>query len=88
VTPLANEDSIDDHLPFDSSERSEVELIDHLFGFKAGTAGQPSDETKSPAWKRGWAEAQKQEKSPSGDTTAYTAKSTGGFSVSNGVKTK
>jgi hypothetical protein len=65
VTPLANEDSIDDHLPFDSSERSEVELIDHLFGFKAGTAGQPSDETKSPAWKRGWAEAQKQEKSPS-----------------------
>ena len=43
---MANEDLIDEHLPFDSSERSEVELIDHLFGFKAGAAGEPSDETR------------------------------------------
>ena len=56
---MANEDLIDEHLPFDSSERSEVELIDHLFGFKAGAAGEPNDETKSLAWQRGWADGQK-----------------------------
>jgi hypothetical protein len=56
---MANEDLIDDYLPFDSSERSEVELIDHLFGFKAGTAGESNDETRSLAWQRGWADAQK-----------------------------
>ena len=27
---MANEDLIDEHVPFDSSERSEEELIDHL----------------------------------------------------------
>ena len=56
---MANEDLIDEHLPFDSSERSEVELIDHLFGFKASAAGEPNDETKSLAWQRGWADGQK-----------------------------
>ena len=56
---MANENSIDEHLPFDSSERSEEELIDHLFGLKAGAAGERNDETKSPAWQRGWADAQK-----------------------------
>jgi hypothetical protein len=56
---MANEDLIHEHLPFDFSQRSEVELIDHLFGFKAGAAGEPNDETKSPAWQRGWADGQK-----------------------------
>ena len=56
---MANEDLIHENLPFDSSQRSEVELIDHLFGFTAGTAGQPNDETKSPAWQREWADAHK-----------------------------
>jgi hypothetical protein len=56
---MASNDLIDEDLPFDSSERSEVELIDHLFGFKAGTAGERKDETKSAAWQRGWADAQK-----------------------------
>jgi hypothetical protein len=56
---MASEDLIDEHLPFDSSERSEEELIDHLFGVKAGAAGEPNDETKSPAWQRGWADGQK-----------------------------
>jgi len=54
---MANEELMDDHLPFDSSERSEVELIDHLFGFKAGMAGEPNDETRKLAWQRGWADA-------------------------------
>jgi hypothetical protein len=56
---MASKDLVDEHLPFDSGERSEEELIDHLFGFKAGTAGEPNNETKSPAWQRGWADAQK-----------------------------
>jgi hypothetical protein len=56
---MVNKHLIDEHLPFDSSERSEEELIDHLFGFKAGSAGERNDETKSPAWQRGWADAQK-----------------------------
>ena len=37
---MGGEDLIEEDLPFDSSERSEEELIDHLFGFKAGTAGE------------------------------------------------
>lgn len=56
---MDSKDLIDEDLPFDSSERSEEELIDHLFGFKAGTAGERKDETKSPAWQRGWADAQR-----------------------------
>jgi hypothetical protein len=59
VARMASKDLIDEDLPFDSIERSEEELIDHLFGFKAGTAGEPKDETRSPAWQRGWADAQK-----------------------------
>jgi hypothetical protein len=56
---VADEDLIDDPLPFESPKRSEVELIDHLFGFKAGAAGESYDETKSLAWQRGWADAKK-----------------------------
>ena len=56
---MDSKDLIDKDPPFDSSERSEEELIDHLFGFKAGTAGEGNDETKSRAWQRGWADAQK-----------------------------
>jgi hypothetical protein len=56
---MVNKDLVDEHVPFDSGERSEEELIDHLFGFKAGTAGERNDETKSSAWQRGWADAQK-----------------------------
>ena len=56
---MASKDLIDEDLPFDSIERSEEELIDHLFGFKAGTAGEQKDETKNPAWQRGWADSQK-----------------------------
>jgi hypothetical protein len=56
---MDSKDLIDEDLPFDSSERSEEELIDHLFGFKAGSAGERNDKTKSPAWQRGWADAQR-----------------------------
>jgi ribosome modulation factor len=48
---------IETGLAFDSVERTEVELIDHLFGFKAGIAGQSMDETKPLAWKLGWTDA-------------------------------
>jgi hypothetical protein len=56
---MASKDLIGEDLPCDCSKQSEEELIDHLFGFKAGTAGERNDETKSPAWQRGWADAQK-----------------------------
>jgi hypothetical protein len=55
---MSNEVLIDTRIPFDAVARTEVELIDHLFGFKAGSAGQRYDEQKNPAWQRGWADAQ------------------------------
>ena len=31
---------------------------DHDEGYEAGSRGEPKDDTKSPDWKMGWAEAQ------------------------------
>jgi hypothetical protein len=55
---MAYETLIETQLPFDAIERTEEELIDHLFGFKAGSAGKPYEKTKNPAWQRGWIDAQ------------------------------
>ncbi len=55
---MSNEVLIDTRVPFDAVARTEEELIDHLFGFKAGSDGQRYDENKNPAWQRGWTDAQ------------------------------
>jgi hypothetical protein len=52
-----NAEDIDSE-PFDSRDRTDEELADHDIGFEAGLAGEPNDETKSPSWQRGWADAQ------------------------------
>lgn len=49
---------IEDNTPFDRKQHSEEEIADHDLGLTAGLAGQPNDDTKSPIWQRGWADAQ------------------------------
>jgi hypothetical protein len=44
--------------PFTLRERTKEEMADYDAGFKAGSQGDASDEGKSHAWCRGWAEAQ------------------------------
>jgi hypothetical protein len=44
--------------PFLRRERTQEEMEDYYFGFKAGEAGKEPDDTKTLAWQRGWAEAQ------------------------------
>jgi hypothetical protein len=35
-----------------------AERSDHDAGYEAGSRGEPKDQSKSPEWKMGWAEAQ------------------------------
>ena len=44
--------------PFMLRDRSAEEVADYDAGFKAGSQGSASDQGKSDAWYRGWAEAQ------------------------------
>jgi hypothetical protein len=52
--------SEDEHIdePFMLMEHSAEEIADYDAGFAAGSEGKGCDDTKSIAWKRGWAEAQ------------------------------
>ena len=47
-----------DYEPFLVQKRSREQLIDFEEGFNTGSAGKIANETKSEAWKRGWAEVQ------------------------------
>jgi len=47
-----------DYEPFLVQKRSREQLIDLEEGFNTGSAGKITNDTKSEAWKRGWAEAQ------------------------------
>jgi hypothetical protein len=48
----------DDTEPFMLRQHTNEEVGDYDDGFKAGFKGRPSDDAKSQAWQRGWAEAQ------------------------------
>jgi hypothetical protein len=47
-----------DSEPFLLRKRSQQEIADYDAGFAAGSKGGASEEGKSDAWNRGWAEAQ------------------------------
>jgi hypothetical protein len=47
-----------DNAPFDEERHTEHEKADHDAGLKVGLEGEPNDDTKSPIWQRGWADAQ------------------------------
>lgn len=44
--------------PFLMRERSEEEIADYDAGFRASSDGKELNEDETPAWRRGWAEAQ------------------------------
>jgi hypothetical protein len=39
--------------------KAQNEIAEYIFGMVAKRDGQPMDATKSPAWQRGWGDAQK-----------------------------
>lgn len=49
----------DDEQPVMLRQHSEEEVTDYDDGFKAGFSGRSNNDSKSQAWQRGWAEAQK-----------------------------
>jgi hypothetical protein len=55
---MPDEDLTEDSLPFREQPHTEEELVEYEHGIEAGLAGRPSDDKKSPAWRRGWADAQ------------------------------
>jgi hypothetical protein len=55
----SEDDRMDDSIPFGAHELTDEETADHDLGLEAGLAGKPNDDTKSAAWQRGWADAQK-----------------------------
>jgi hypothetical protein len=48
---------VDDE-PFMLDQHSEEDVTEYDKGFECGQCGGQNDDTKSPAWQRGWAEAQ------------------------------
>ena len=54
----ADDNLIDDSVPFEAQELTDEEIEDHDLGVEAGLAGKPNDDTKSAAWQLGWADAQ------------------------------
>jgi hypothetical protein len=55
---MPEEDLSEDSLPFREQPHTEKELEEYDHGVKAGFAGRRNDHEKSPAWRRGWADAQ------------------------------
>jgi hypothetical protein len=53
-----NEEPIPDDQPFNSPDRTDEELVEYDKGVRAGLDGEPLDNTKTEAWRRGWADAQ------------------------------
>jgi hypothetical protein len=56
---MSGEDVIDDRHPHEVRGKTKEERIDYVFGLEAGKSGAPNDDSKSPAWQRGWADAKK-----------------------------
>jgi hypothetical protein len=52
----------EDSLPFREQPHTEEELEQYYHGVEAGFAGRRNDNKKTPAWQRGWADAQEQAK--------------------------
>ena len=49
-----------DEEPFDSPNLTDEELVEYDKGVRAGLDGEPIDDTKTEAWRRGWEDAQEQ----------------------------
>ncbi len=47
-----------DEVPFKVGKHSDEEIAEYDKGFACGQSGGQNDDTKSPAWQRGWAESQ------------------------------
>lgn len=52
------EEPIPDYESFNSQNRTDEEFIEYDKGVRAGLDGEPIDDTKTEAWRRGWADAQ------------------------------
>jgi hypothetical protein len=53
-----NEEPIPDDQPFNSPDRTDEELVEYDKGVRVGLDGEPIDDTKTEAWRRGWVNAQ------------------------------
>jgi hypothetical protein len=45
-----------DNQSFKSDPHTDEEMNDYDLGCRARSEGQPNDDTKTPAWQRGWAD--------------------------------